>query len=144
METLIFHDIDMKHIAIINSWYSNLDSFQVEKMTKEFINYVVSNPNYDCWVISNNNELIGKVDIEIEEEKIYMSIIVCPNYRCKGYGKRIVQQIITKYENTAIKQIITGVYQTNEASKRLFLSVGFIPLTNVSDADGFINYVFNY
>ncbi|OQM47239.1 hypothetical protein B6A27_01925 [Anoxybacillus sp. UARK-01] len=46
--------------------------------------------------------------------------------------------------NTGIKQMIAGIFHTNEASKRLFLSVGFIPLSNAPDEDGFIHVVFHY
>ncbi|MFD0868135.1 ribosomal-protein-alanine N-acetyltransferase [Chlamydia abortus] len=143
MEELIFHDINMEHIPIVNSWYCDTDSFHVEKLT-EFIHYVTSNSDYDCWMISSNNEFIGKVGVEIEEDKAYISIIIRPDYRRKGYGKKALQQIINKYMNTVIKQMIAGIFHTNEASKRLFLSVGFIPLSNDPDEDGFINVVFHY
>ncbi|WP_277669002.1 GNAT family N-acetyltransferase [Caproiciproducens galactitolivorans] len=144
MEELIFHDINIEHVPIVNSWYCDADSFHVERLTEEFINYVASNPNYDCWIISSNNEFVGKVDAEIENDKVYVSIIVNPDYRRKGYGKKILQQIINRFEKTEIKQIIAGIFYTNEASKRLFFSVGFVPLSTDPDEDGFINVAFNY
>ncbi|OQM47238.1 hypothetical protein B6A27_01920 [Anoxybacillus sp. UARK-01] len=87
-EELIFHEINIEHIPIVNSWYCDADSFHVKKLTEEFIHYVASNPDYDCWMISSNNEFIGKVDVEIEEDKAYISIIIKPDYRHKGYGKK--------------------------------------------------------
>lgn len=144
MEKLIFHDVTIEHIPIVNSWYRDVDSFHVEKLTEEFINYVASNPDYRCWMIASDNEFVGKVDVEIEESKIYLSIIIRPDHRRKGYGKQALQQVISKYMNTGIKQMIAGIFHTNEASKRLFLSVGFTPLSKDPDEDGFINFVFNY
>lgn len=144
MGELIFHDIKMEHIPVVNSWYCDADSFHVEKLTEEFIHYIASNPDYGSWMILNNNEFMGKVDVEIEEDKAYISIIIRPDCRRKGYGKKALQQIINKYMNTGIKQIIAGIFHTNEASKRLFSSIGFTPLSNDPDEEGFIDFAFNY
>lgn len=144
MEELIFHDINIEYIPAVNSWYCDDDSFHVEKLTKEYINYVASKPDHYCWIISSNNEFIGKVDFEIEEDKAYISIIIRPDYRRKGYGKKVLQQVINRHVNTGIKQIIAGIFHTNEASKRLFSSVGFLPLSNDPDKDGFIDFMFSY
>lgn len=144
MADLIFHDIHIEHIPIVNSWYRDADSFHVEKLTEEFIHYVASNSDYDCWLIASQNEFIGKIDVEREKDKAYISIIINPDYRRKGYGKKALLQIIHTYANTAIKLIIGGIFHTNEASKRLFLSVGFIPMSNEPDEDGFINVVYTY
>jgi RimJ/RimL family protein N-acetyltransferase len=144
MDRLVFQDINIEHIALINSWYHDDDSFHVEKLTEQYINYVASKPDFYCWIISNNNEFIGKVDFEIEEDKAYISIIIRPDYRRKGYGKKVLEQIINRYVNTGITQIVAGIYHTNEASIRLFSSVGFIPICNEPDQDGFINVMFHY
>lgn len=144
MERVKFHDIHVKHIPVVNSWYVDADSFHVEKLTEDFINYVASNPNYHCWMISSQSELIGKVDFEIEEDKAYISIIIRPDYRRKEYGKKTLQQIQKLFVNSNLKQIIAGICHENEASKKLFSSVGFIPLSNEPDEDGFINFVFKY
>lgn len=58
MEELIFHAINIEHIPIVNTWYYDADSFHVEKLTEEFIHYVTSNPDYDCWMISSNKEFM--------------------------------------------------------------------------------------
>ncbi|MBL4952260.1 GNAT family N-acetyltransferase [Neobacillus sp. YIM B02564] len=70
--------------------------------------------------------------------------IIRPDYRRKGYGKKVLEQIINRYVNTGITQIVAGIYHTNEASIRLFSSVGFIPICNEPDQDGFINVMFHY
>lgn len=144
MKELIFHDVTMEHIPIVNSWYHDADSSHVEKLTEEFINYVASNPHYDCWIISSNNEFIGKVDAEIEDSKVYISIIISPDYRRRGYGKKVLQRSLDQYADSGITQVIAGIFHTNEASKRLFLSAKFLPRSNDPDEDGFIDYVFHY
>lgn len=144
MEELIFHDINIEHIALVNSWYWDGDSFHIEKLTEQYINYVASEPHFYCWIISINNEFIGKVDFEIEEDKAYISIIIRPDCRRKGYGKKILEQVMKRYANSSIKHIFAGIHYTNEPSQKLFLSVGFIPLSDEPDKDGFINVMFSY
>jgi RimJ/RimL family protein N-acetyltransferase len=144
VDELKFNSISIEHIPVVNSWYSDADSFHVEKLTEEFIHYVASNPHYDSFIISNGKELIGKVDFEIEKDKAYIAIIIRPEFRRRGYGKKVIQSILSKYANTGIKQVVAGIFHTNEGSIRLFTSIGFIPMNGYPDEDGFINFVFNY
>lgn len=144
MEKLSFQEVNRAHMPVVNSWYFDQDSFQVEQLTEAYIDYVSSAPNAHCWIISSDHRIIGKVDLEIEEDKAYIAILINPEDRGKGYGKRVLGEVIQRFENKGIKQMIAGIYHTHEASKRLFTSVGFMPGSKEPDEDGFINYLFTY
>ncbi|MEK3886133.1 GNAT family N-acetyltransferase [Bacillus sp. FSL K6-3431] len=141
--TLVFCEINMNHIPIVNNWYHNdSDSFYVEELTERFIKYVTTNPNHYCWIVYQSNVPVGRVSYEIDNQKAYIDILIRPDYRRKGFGKMIIEQVINRTEISSIKQIVAGIKHTNEASINLFKSVGFDAMENEVDNDGFIDYSF--
>ncbi|HLU20992.1 MAG TPA: GNAT family N-acetyltransferase [Bacillaceae bacterium] len=135
--TLVFCEINMNHIPVVNSWYhDNTDSSYVEELTESFVMYVASNPNHYCWIVYQNNVPVGKVTYEIVEQKAYIDILIRPDYRRKGLGKRIIEKVISRSEISSIKQIVAGIKHTNTASINLFKSVGFDAEGSEIDSDG--------
>jgi|GEM_PF-6637763 len=137
-------EIHNDHIPIVNSWYHHIESYYVEQLTKQYIEYVTSDPNYYCWVVYLDDIPIGCVSYEISGRTAYISLILCPEYRGKGYGRRIFKEVvINRSEIQAVEHIVAGINRTNEASIRFFESMGFKANDNVVDEDGFINYYFD-
>jgi len=141
--TLVFREVNMNHIPVVNSWYHDPDSHYVEELTERFIKYVASNPNHYCWIIYQNNDPVGKVAYEIVEQKAYIDILINPDFRRKGLGKKILEQVKNRPEISSIEQIVAGIKHTNISSINLFKSVGFDAEGNEIDSDGFIDYIYN-
>src|SRR5690606_41697313 len=99
--TLVFCEINMNHIPVVNSWYyDNTDSSYVEELTESFVMYVASNPNHYCWIVYQNNVPVGKVTYEIVEQKTYIDILIKPDYRRIENGISSIEIIISGSETS--------------------------------------------
>lgn len=141
-QILDFYEIKTDHIPVVNSWYYDPDSSYVEELTEQYIDYVNSTPNYYCWLVCHNDVPVGNVAYEIDEKKAYISILVRPDFRRKGYGRMIFEKVIKRPEIRSVERISAGIKHTNEKSIRFFESVGFDTKDKDIDDDGFINYIF--
>lgn len=140
--TLVFKELDASYVSIVNSWYHDTDSSYVEELTEQFVDYATTDPNYYAWIVFLDNVAICSVSYEIEDQIAYISIIVRPEYRGQGYGKRIIEQVKERPEIKATQKIVAGIKHSNKASVGFFQSLGFVAEGSEVDNDGFIDYYF--
>ena len=71
-----------------------------------------------------NNEQIGLVRIDLKKKELFISYLIDKKKRNKGFGYRMLNKIITKYENKK-KVFKARVKQDNLASNSIFIRLGF-------------------
>ncbi|MFN5295761.1 MAG: GNAT family N-acetyltransferase [Flavobacteriales bacterium] len=80
-------------------------------------------------LICLDNEPIGAIDLLEYDPKIgHCNVgvfIVSPEHRGKGYAKSAMKEVIHEVKSRGYKLIKAIIYSDNEASRRLFLSLGF-------------------
>jgi len=129
-------DLWLKH-ENVKKWIRIDDWFQ-------YFDFVKSQPNYYLIKFIFENKIIGVIGLEIVKETGNITIIVDPEEQNKGHGKRILSLFLKKIKKIIkkkIKNVYSGVYTDNIASKRCCESCGF-KLTGI-DEDGFMEYIYD-
>lgn len=82
------------------------------------------NTYYNC--IEINNKVIGYAGLwKILDEGHITNIAVIPKYRKKGYGKKLVENILQYCSNNDIDRVTLEVRESNNAAKKLYIKMGF-------------------
>lgn len=84
---------------------------------------------YQCWVLGNNDRLIGHgvMSVAIGESHL-LTLCVHPEFQRAGHGKRMLQFLLEQAENEAAEVCYLEVRHSNEAAKKLYRSMGFLPI----------------
>jgi ribosomal protein S18 acetylase RimI-like enzyme len=92
-------------------------------------------------LISDKYELIGFGQIFEKNNRLHLArIIIAPEYRGKGFGKRLCKCLIQEgIKRFGIREFSLNVYTTNKSAYNLYSSLGFYldsaPKKLVSDHD---------
>lgn len=75
-----------------------------------------------------NDVYIGFVAIEKANNEIYYmeKLAILPEYRHKGYGKKVMDFVVNYVKGKDGKKISIGIINENEILKKWYLSYGFI------------------
>ncbi len=87
----------------------------------------IKDQNTQLFIILNQEQQkIGIIRFDKEEEKAEVSINLNPKHRRQGYGKKSLQKALEIYfNNFNIDEITARINPENEASLKLFLGLGF-------------------
>lgn len=104
---------------------------------KKYFKYVVKSENVFYYKIYDNNMLIGSVHCELSDKTMYLSLLISPEHHNKGYGTKVLKDIINKTIPLDFECIEVSINDDNTPSLHLFEKVGFI---RTSVDGGLINY----
>lgn len=84
--------------------------------------------NIDMFVVIEANIYIGFVAIEKANNEIYYmeKLAILPEYRHKGYGKKVMDFVVDYVKDKEGKKISIGIINENEILKKWYLSYGFV------------------
>ena len=136
-------DIEIKKIdekydeEIYNHWKrmwedNNVNTFKEnsKEMTLDFILNARKNNNYQSIGAFKDNELIGSVCLNkffgvepIDKVGVIWAVYVHPEYRRRGTGTRLTEEIISHFKNLNFNSI--RLIYASEEGKRIYLKKGF-------------------
>ncbi len=115
----------------------------------EVSRYLNISDNYFCYVtkthgvyfykVWNKDELIGAIHLELNENLLYMDILIFPKFQRKGFATKVIEDIQNDIFKLNYNKIEISIDETNSASLKLFESAGF---TRTSKDDELINLVY--
>lgn len=84
--------------------------------------------NIDMFIVLENDVYIGFVAIEKANNEIYYmeKLAILPEYRHKGYGKKVMDFVVNYVKCKDGKKISIGIINENDILKKWYLSYGFI------------------
>ncbi|MCP4847277.1 MAG: GNAT family N-acetyltransferase [Verrucomicrobiaceae bacterium] len=101
----------------------------------------LSNPNRLLLICSlaNDGSKAGVVRFDTESDESVISINLAPSMRGKGFAKPCLEAALTYFrkEKPAIKRVKAEIKSLNEASRRLFVRVGFVFLEEMDSVECF-------
>jgi L-amino acid N-acyltransferase YncA len=134
METVIIKPMQQEHWEKVKKIYES-------GMATGIATFETNAPTWEKWndghltfarlVAMVNNEVAGWTALSpVSNRCVYggvaeVSIYVAPNYKGKGIGKLLLQNLITESESNNIWTLQAGIFTENIASVRLHESVGF-------------------
>jgi RimJ/RimL family protein N-acetyltransferase len=108
-------------------------------ISEAYFRYVTHTPNVYFYKAYENGRLIGTAHLEKQGSTLYMSVVVFPPYQGKGLGKRMVKDVRDDAFGLGFGRIEVSIDESNEASRKVFESAGFIFV----DQDGeLFNYIY--
>lgn len=129
-------------LPILAEWFQDADTCQRLGgilPLDAWYSVVSKNPDYHIWMIRKVDETFGCLILEIIDRVGHLAIIVNPELRGKGYGRRILVELFEQELAAKLDTIIANIWQGHIASQQCFLAAGFEPGTT-ADADGFVSY----
>jgi UDP-2,4-diacetamido-2,4,6-trideoxy-beta-L-altropyranose hydrolase len=93
----------------------------------EWFNSKLCDPNAVLYLAVDSGDIAaGQVRFQIDNTRAAVSISMAPQFRCKGYG-RVVLEMATEnlFRTTGVRQIDAYVKPNNTASLRLFTRAGY-------------------
>jgi ribosomal protein S18 acetylase RimI-like enzyme len=116
--------INNNNINLLKKFIKNetSDTFRYYKNRKIDI---IKNHILTLVLTNKNDNIIGYAHLDFEE-KIWLGICVCENYRGKGFGKKIINYLLEYAKNNNIKKIHLTVDKDNIIAKKLYEKNGFI------------------
>ena len=128
-------DTDIAQIAAI---YHLPDIARYITIGEQYFDYITGNENVYFYKVYRENTLIGTVHFETQENTLFLSVVVSPEFQNAGYGTKILTDIKKDVFGLGYKRIEVSIDEANIASIRLFEKGGF---AFVSQEDELKNYV---
>ena len=86
----------------------------------------ILNPTNLCYSISINNQIIGfLMAMSAIDTADILNISINKDYQGKGYGKKLLHNLIKKLKDRTIGQLILEVRKSNQAAITFYLKHGF-------------------
>ena len=117
--------INNKNIYLLKEFIQNEKSENFRYYQNRNIN-VIKNHILTLILTNEMKNIIGYGHLDSEENKIWLGICVCENYRGKGYGKKIMNYILGFAKNNNLEKIHLTVDKNNLVAKKLYEKNNFI------------------
>lgn len=97
-----------------------------DKTAMEMIRHTISDARHALYVVRDGSSSIGTVTVSEHPEELYIrAFAVRPSYQGKGYGRKILMQLIEMLINQSTKAIMIEVETSNKNALHLYESCGF-------------------
>ena len=106
---------------------------------RKYFKYVTKTENVFYYKIFEDDTLIGSIHCEIADKKLFVSLLVFPEFQNKGYGTKIIKDVISGALPLEFEAIEAAIDKNNLPSLRLFEKAGF---TKASVDGGLISYTY--
>ncbi|AJC24763.1 MULTISPECIES: GNAT family N-acetyltransferase [Bacillus] len=139
-----FQILKERELKILEHWFKN-DNIRrrMDAMLPLDAWYARLNKDEDDTVIMAYDGQLpaGMVSIEFVEERAYIGLIVNPLYQLQGYGKQILQKLLTDPGFTGVREWAASIEKDNQISLACFQAAGFTLEDTEPDEDGFLTLI---
>lgn len=91
-----------------------------------FWNYITTNPAVSYFKAYRDGKLVGALDCELQGKKLYLSVMVLPEYQKQGLGTQMLQDLLSGNLLT-FETAEVYIDEDNIPSVKLFEKMGFVP-----------------
>ena len=126
-------------ITALESAYRAPDTARFLSISDSYFNYVTTTDNVHFYKVYMSDTLVGALQLEIEGEVLFMSVLVFPEQQGRGIGTKIVSDVCNDNFGLGFAKIEISVDRCNIASLKMFESFGFMPL---GEENELINFVY--
>ena len=135
-----FHPLRHIDYELILPWFEDeatkgwLEGFYP---VEEQLALIEATPGKHAWLAWRKDTPVGLIELEMEGDVAHPLILVAPTARGRGYGHKLVVQVITLASDLEAKEIHAGVATENYTSRKCFEKAGF---QLQKEADGYYEY----
>lgn len=139
-----FQKLKERELKILEHWFKDDNiSRRMDAMLPLDAWYARLNKDEDDTVLMayDGQLTAGIVSIEFVEERVYIGLIVNPLCQLQGYGKRILQKLLTDPGFTSVREWAASIEKDNRISLACFQAAGFTLEDTEPDEDGFLTLI---
>ena len=138
--------IDKDGFEEYRSWFSDKDLRNwVQPPTDIWYEYVRSTPRVRDWLIYHDKAPVAHIQFERIGDGIgSVSLVVKPELRYRGFGRRVLQSFLLREEIQDLKSIDVEIEPDNEPAQHCVLAAGFTQRGEEPDEDGFLRFVYAF
>lgn len=145
MNRLRLNHLNADNLSHLKEWHEDPETkkrISIEDLD-QFYQYVRGKLDYWVWLVSEGDEFIGELSVEIiAYKKASISYQIKPSKRYQGYGKRLLKLLIEMKESLHIDTIEAWVDDDNRSSMRCLESVGFIRINE--EPNEYSSYIYRH
>lgn len=141
--TLQFQLLDHTGLSIFSAWFADAElKRRICAPTEPWFQYVSARPENFAWLVYENQQAVGQIQLDTyPDRRGSMSLVVNPELRSRGYGKRILRAFLRHETALRLSEIEACIEADNIASLRCFRASGFVARDAEPDSGGLITYV---
>ncbi|MDZ5722551.1 N-acetyltransferase family protein [Bacillus sp. SXabc123] len=139
-----FQRLKEPELKILEQWFENEDTRRrMDGMLPLDVWYARVNKDEDDTVMMAYDGQLpaGMVVMEFGEKRAYIGLIVNPLYRLQGYGKRILQKLLSDPDFNGGREWAACIEEDNRISLACFQAAGFTLEDTEPDDDGFLTLI---
>ncbi len=142
MTDLAFIAIDESEMRTLESWFDDAElRRRYCRPSREWFDYVRNEPAVHAWMIHENEMPVGHFQLEtISDGTGGIGLVVKPDLRNRGYGKRILRAFLARGEARRLERIVGKAEADNEACHRCVKAVGFAQQGHEADDEGYLTF----
>lgn len=113
------------HKKYVKKYYKEEEEKQWQAH-QSWYRFILHSNTYFFYIIEQEEEFVGTVRYELEEEKAVVSIFIQEDYRKQGYAKQALLESMSVLSlEIEVEEITAFILEENKCSQRLFLNCGF-------------------
>jgi RimJ/RimL family protein N-acetyltransferase len=142
--SLEFVSVDGSAFRAYQSWFVDEElPRRISPPAPEWLEYVCLTSGVHAWMVREKGRPVGQVQLDVDDDGAgYVAVVVEPDLRGRGYGTRILRDLLARPEARSAARLEAGIEANNVASRRLAESAGFAAQDSRPDRDGFLHYVY--
>ena len=86
---------------------------------------------YECWVVIEDEKIIGHGVLSVAAGEAHiLNICIDPAYRARGYGEKLLDELLFRARAAMVRQIFLEVRPSNDTALALYRKKGFHQVAN--------------
>jgi len=143
MDSLLLAPVVTGDLPLLEEWFKDAETaHRLGGMLPlpEHFNSVKAQEGQDNWLAYEDEMPVGFACLEaFADGTAAVAVLARPDMRRKGYGRRIVEAVISEARSAGVKTINGYIESDNAACGRTLARAGF-SMTSGPDEDGFFTY----
>lgn len=141
-----FQLMDRCGLTIFAAWFADAElDRRVCAPTEQWFDYVSTRPENFAWLVYEGPQAVGQIQLDTSPDGTgSMSLVVNPELRSRGYGKRILRAFLHHEAASCLGEIEACIEADNVASLRCFRASGFVARDAEPDGNGLMTHVYTH
>ncbi|RJX38020.1 GNAT family N-acetyltransferase [Paenibacillus pinisoli] len=144
---LMLRAVRQSDLPLLEHWLNDHDTRLrmdgLQPLSQWFGYYDSSQGRIFAWIGYAQEQPIGMIIVETEEEAGYIAMMVNPALRNRGFGKRLLKEAMNHPGLSHLQRWEAGIEADNQASIACFRALQFTADKAEPDEDGFISYIYD-
>jgi len=119
----------LKKLCYTNDFYQRLVCKDcLDEYIKDSIDAIYKDEDSNRFIVKEKNKIIGFVMWTEKKIPEIIDVMVLPERQNKGYGRTILDKVLTELKSKGFRKVRLGVFKSNLSALYLYEKIGFKPI----------------